>query len=262
MLLTDLHASLLSRAFQSVLGAANEGSVAYVRCLTGEIIEALMTSPSFSPKGWKVWRVADLEETEKHTITADRAVEMRESKGDPALLLVDSARAGAGMDGIYSAAYEVKEKELFDEAIALAAHEVTVRLSRACREFAKQAVKKTRGRGRRVSVSPWTEFDFYALSAVQERHPGAFLYMLGLWPVQEAEGMDDQTALDFALLFVNHLLGSTSSSLTPAARIETLRFLDITEEQKRDLEVFLFSAATKPLLPALKDLADKPHRCA
>jgi DNA phosphorothioation-dependent restriction protein DptH len=206
-----------------------------------------------------VWRVADLEETETHTITADRAVEMRESKGNPILLLVDTLRAGAGMDGIYSAAREVKEKELFDEAIALAAHELTVRVSRACREFAKRAVKKARGRGRRVSVSPWTEFDFYTSSAIQERHPGAFLYMLGLWPIQETEGMDDQTVLHFALLFVNHLLGSTSSGLTPAARIETLRFLDITQEQRRDLEVFLFSAAVKPLLLALNDLADKPH---
>ena len=37
------------------------------------------------------------------TITADRAVEMREDKGDATLLLVDTDRAGAGMDGIYSA---------------------------------------------------------------------------------------------------------------------------------------------------------------
>ena len=66
--------------------------------------------------GWQVWRVADSDNRGPRTITADRAVEMRETKGDAVLLLVDTARAGAGMDGIYSAAREVDEASLFAEA--------------------------------------------------------------------------------------------------------------------------------------------------
>ena len=51
------------------------------------------------------------------TITADEAVEIRESKGLATLLIVDVSTAGAGMDGIYSAAKEISERELFKKAI-------------------------------------------------------------------------------------------------------------------------------------------------
>ena len=38
---------------------------------------------------------------------------MREAKDQAVLLLVDTATAGAGMDGIYSAAREIDEEALF-----------------------------------------------------------------------------------------------------------------------------------------------------
>jgi DNA phosphorothioation-dependent restriction protein DptH len=47
--------------------------------------------------------------------------------------------------------------------------------------------------------------------------------------------------------------------LTPAQRIEALKLLDPSDEQITDLERFLRSAAAKPLLPALAELADKTH---
>ena len=75
--------------------------------------------------------MADFDVAEDRAITADRAVELRETKAAPVLLLVDTARAGAGMDGIYSAAQEINEATLFNEALRLAGSEITQRLSRS-----------------------------------------------------------------------------------------------------------------------------------
>ena len=104
---TDLHATLLSTAFEKVLGKAETGSMAFVRCLTADIVATLAGDTAFAPQGWQVLRVADTTDDNTRTITADRAVELRETKGGAALLLVDTALASAGIDGIYSAALEV-----------------------------------------------------------------------------------------------------------------------------------------------------------
>src|SRR3972149_12037108 len=106
MVWTELHGRLLGNAFEKVLGKPHSGTMAFVRCLTPDVVESLAVDETFSPSGWQVWRVADVRNTKTRVITADRAVELRESKGEAVLLLVDTARAGAGMDGIYRAAQE------------------------------------------------------------------------------------------------------------------------------------------------------------
>lgn len=259
MVWTELHAKLLGAAFEKVLGKPDQGAMAFVRCLTPEVVEALGRDETFAPSGWQVQRVADTSDASARTITADHAVEMRESKGQAALLLVDTARAGAGMDGIYSAAREVDEASLFRQALSLAGHEVTHRLSRQTRDYAERAIKKARGFGQRFSVSPWTEFDFLVRVAADGRHPGELLYVLGLWPVQEMDDSDAGDGLDLSRFFVDRLLGTAVAGLTPVQRIASLKLLDPTEDQIADLERFLRSAATKPLLPALAELADKKH---
>jgi hypothetical protein len=257
---TSLHARLLAQAFEKVLGQPDEGAMAFVRCLAPDVVEAMARDPQFAPQGWTVRRVADADDRPARTITADRAVEIRESKTDPTLLLVDTARAGAGMDGIYSAAREVDEAGLFHQALRLAARAITNELSGQARRFAESAVKKARGLRRLYSVSPWQEFDFYVRVAAQRCHPGELLWLLGLWPVA-AESNDpyDEKPLDVARLFVERLLGAGSSGQAPAQRIEALRLLDPTEEQRRDLERFLHRAATRPLLTSLEELARDAH---
>ena len=116
--------------------------MAFVRCLTPDIVAALAEDMRFVPSGWRVYRVTDIDNDRARAITADRAVEMGETKGDAALLLVDTVRAGAGMDGIYSATEEVHEGSLFREALRLAAHEVTVRVSRRSRDYAERAIRR------------------------------------------------------------------------------------------------------------------------
>lgn len=234
--------------------------MAFVRCLTPDVVEALARDTCFAPQGWQVRRVANEDDAQQRTITADQAVESRERKDDATVLLVDTALAGAGMDGIYSAAREIDEAGLFKEALRLAAREVTNRLGKLSREYAERAIKKARGVGQLHNVSPWTEFDFYARIAGEGRHPGEFVWLLGLWPVQPEEDTDDGAdRLDVSRLFVDRLLGTASSSLTPSQRIESLRLLQPTEQQSVDLERFLRSAATRPLLITLEELAVKPH---
>jgi DNA phosphorothioation-dependent restriction protein DptH len=254
---TDLHAKILGMAFEKVLGSPTAGSMAFVRCLTPDVVQALAANSSFAPRDWRVWRVADSNNEDARTITADRAVEMRETKADAVLLLVDTGRAGAGMDGIHSAAREVDDPILFTEALRLAEREVTRKLSSSHRQYAENAVRKARGYGRRFSVSLWTEFDFLCQIAASGKHPGEYLHLLGLWPVQASAMSDEMDGLDVSRLFVDRLLGTAVASLTAARRIEGLRLLTASEQQITELEGFLRAAATKPLLPALAELVSR-----
>ena len=142
---TKLHGPVLGRAFEKVLGRAEPGAMAFVRCLTPDVVAKLAADDNFCVQNWQVRRVADSDDADLRTITADRAVEMREAKGDATLLLVDTHLAGAGMDGIYSASREVDEASLFKEARGLAGAEVTRRLSSAHRQYAERAIRKAEG---------------------------------------------------------------------------------------------------------------------
>ena len=255
---TKLHGQILGQAFEKVLSRAEPGAMAFVRCLTPDVVEKLSADDNFRVQGWQIQRVADSDDADLRTITADRAVEMREAKGEATLLLVDTHLAGAGMDGIYSASREVDEASLFREAQRLVAAEVTRRLSSAHRQYAERAIRKAQGFGSQYSVSPWTAFDFLCRVATAKRHPGEHLYMLGLWPVAESAELDEGV-LDDSRRFVDYLLGTAASGLTISARIESLRLAEPTTEQRRDLEVFLHTAETQPLLSALEELADKKH---
>ena len=256
---TNLHGQILGHAFSNVLGQAESGAMAFVRCLTPDVVERLAKDANFSLQDWQVRRVADSDNAETRTITADHAVEVRETKGEATLLLVDTDRAGAGMDGIYSASQEVDEAGLFKEAQRLAAAEVTRQLSRVDRQYAEDAIKKAVGFGTQYSISPWTVFDFLCRIAAHKRHPGAYFHLLGLWPVKKSDELAPKEELDFARRFVDHLLGTAAFGLTIPARIESLRLAKLTDEQRRDLEGFLHTAETQSLLPALEKLADKKH---
>ena len=165
---SELHATILEKAFESVLGRAEPGAMAFARCLTPDVVKALAADAGFAPSGWQVQRVADIADRTARTIMADRAVEIREDKQDAVLLLVDTALAGAGMDGIYSAAREIDESSLFKQALRLARNEVTRSLSRVQRQYAERAVKYGRGSGGRFSTSCWTEFDSLIRIAADE----------------------------------------------------------------------------------------------
>ena len=255
---TNFHGRLLARAFESLLGDPQSGAMAFVRCLAPDVIEALGADVSFAPSGWQVLRVAD-NHTEKRTVTADRAVEIRETKGDSVLLLIDTERAGAGMDGIYSAVREVDEATLFQEAQRLSGAEITRQFSAEDRRYAEQAIKKARGRRSSHAVSRWAEFDFLCRVVASEKSPGAYLHLLGLWPILDSDDSNQMDDLDTARMFVDRLLGPAGASLGPATRVEAVRLDRSSEREGGDLERFLHSVDTKPLLAALERLAGNEH---
>ena len=256
---TDLHAQLLASSFEKILSRPDAGTVAFVRCLTPNIVHELVAKEKFNLPRWKIFCVGDAHGANERTITADEAVELREAKGDAALLLVDSDRAGAGMDGIYSAAQEVDETSLFKQALRLAGFEIAIRLSRREREYAEQAIKTARRYRQRTSISPWTAFNFLVRIAAEKRSPGQFLHLLGLWPVKDDEDADTKDGLQVSRTFVDRLLATAAAGLTPAHRIETLRLAKPSAELIADLDRFLRSASSKPVLQALAELADRPH---
>ena len=112
------HATLLAEALSVLLGDPMDGTVAFVRCLPSEQIDALIASDAFAISNWTVDAVID--SVGDRRITADQAVEQREDKSGASFLLIDPLRAGAGLDGIYSAGREIGEAELFGKALDLA----------------------------------------------------------------------------------------------------------------------------------------------
>src|ERR1700688_2799402 len=139
---------LLSHAFVRLLGDSTQGSVAYVRCLHGDIARELAADPHFAVGQWKIAAVTDKSNEYGRCITADQAVELREDKAEPLLLLVDVESAGAGVGGVYSAAREVSEGSLFDSCLKLARD----RLPHGSKGFAEAARRKARHTSRNQSL--------------------------------------------------------------------------------------------------------------
>lgn len=256
---TRSHGPILADAFGKILGQPEVGDMAFVRCLGPDIIDALARDlDGFAISGWTILRVADAEDAKARTISADRAVEIREGKGSAVLLLVDTARAGAGMDGIYSATREVAEEELFGHAHRLAAGRITKTLGAGHRKYSEKAVAKARDRGR-FALSPWEVFDFYCHVATNNRPAGEHLHLIGLWPVEGEGGPDALRDIDESRRFVDRLLIPAVAGWSPARRIDGLRVLDPTERQRTDLEKFLRKVGTLPFRESLPRLVKRRH---
>ena len=182
------HLLHLAGAVSDLLGTPTRGAVAFLRCLSSNQIDSLAESPDFVIPGWNVSAVVDRSGFRR--ITADQAVELRESKDDPVLLLIDPLRAGAGLDGIYSAGREISEAELFDRA-----QERARKILRGRLRFLDLAVRRAARIGNRRRLSPWSKFDFYV--AVLTEGDGKAISRLGLWPV-DCQGSPDEGELDLA----------------------------------------------------------------
>jgi DNA phosphorothioation-dependent restriction protein DptH len=131
-------------------------------------------------------------------ITADQAVELREEKADPVLFLIDPLRAGAGLDGIYSASREITEAELFG-----AAQDKARRKLRGKAPFLRASQRRAERLGRRHRLTPWQVFDF--LIAVDGSKAGAALSKLGLWPIA-IKGIPTESELDLSAALSERLI--------------------------------------------------------
>ena len=253
---TECHAALLSEAFAQVLGRPEGGAMVFARCLAPDVVTRLASASEFAPTGWAVHRVTDGDTGDRRSITADQAVEIREAKGKATLLLVDTERAGAGMDGIYSATREAREEDLFGAAERLALAQITQQHSREARKFAERAITKA-GRHGLYAVSRWAVFDFLCHSAAGTVHPGEHLYRIGLWPVLASDSSDPLEQLGTSEVFMERLLGPENAWKTPASRIADLRVDPQSERSQGDLERFLLSVDAEPRFAATQGLADR-----
>jgi len=227
---TEGHAALLAQSLCSLLGVPETGTVAYLRCLSSEIVDELAAEPAFDVHGLAVYTVVDREDATARLITADRAVELREDKGQPLVLLIDPRRAGAGLDGIYNAGREVAEQELFGKANELARKQ----LGHGRIGFARDAVRVARRLGRRALITPWQEFDFLIAASASAEVMGGAVTRLGLWPIA-IEGRPKKGDIDLSAAMVNRLLFNPDATASPAARIAALMLDEPTSEQRSGL---------------------------
>ena len=89
-----MNGRLLIDTFRHLLVAGNDGDLVFVRCLSATDVESLLGDASIELPGWRIYPVGGT--ASGKWITADRAVELREDKGPPTLLLVDSKSCGRG----------------------------------------------------------------------------------------------------------------------------------------------------------------------
>lgn len=242
------HAELLSRALADLLGLPTQGDVAFLRCLPSDVLDVLIDSPDFVVPGWTVRAVVDVHGPQR--ITADQAVEKREDKGDPAVFLVDPLRAGAGLDGIYSAAREIGEIELLEKAQDIGRKRLWGKGA-----FIRSAQRRAERLGRRRRLTPWQVFDF--LVAIDQVSAGAAISKLGLWPIRR-EGVPDDAELDLAAALSERLLFAQDAR-SIGDRVRALLLDDPSGESGPALERFLRETADLSPLQGAAAVAARPE---
>lgn len=252
-MLSKIQAELIAKAFKTILGSPSHGTIVYIRCFSSQLVRGLSSSPDFSISGWKLYGVVDHSEVEKRLITSDYAVEIREAKNEAVLFLVDVTTAGAGMDGIYSAAREIGEKDFFD----IANKEAGKLIPHGFHDFCKRAIKKARRIGRQNTISPWRIFEFYT-SCNDSDSISSALTLLGLWPIQ-VDGKPDINDIDKAIRLIERLLLQSGSNTTAESRVDGLLLTDPSEQQYRDLIKFVRESANLSMLDAIGRLSNTPH---
>lgn len=245
-----MNTNILSRAMESLLGRGAEGDLAFTRAFARDDIQQIIDSGVRCVSAWQVVAVGSA--NGQGWITADQAVELRESKGLATFLLIDAHSAGAGMDGIYSAAREIDEKALFKEAISI----LRQNTERAWRDFAEEAIKRARRLGgRRNSTSLRQEFEFFGLINERSKDAGRLLHVLGLWPVIGTTAAEAGSLLGESALMVEKLLMPPATSQAPSMRISSLVLSQHTPEQLNALEQVLRNAGAQTKADALAAVA-------
>jgi DNA phosphorothioation-dependent restriction protein DptH len=216
-MLTETERDVLRDAFNALLGAAQPGAMAFVRCLPEDAVLALAADPAFRLDGWQIAAVTSEPDPQARRITAGQAVEWREAKSDPTLLLVDPQDSGPGMDGIYSASREIGESELFRQAVELARQ----RLPHRRKRFALEALRKAGWQKRRRPLAPWAALRYLCLACDDDAALGGALTNIGFWPVAVGDN-PDHADLEHSGLLVERLLPVHGTRILPEQRVESL----------------------------------------
>ncbi|MDD5177524.1 MAG: hypothetical protein PHQ05_13990 [Sterolibacterium sp.] len=247
----DQVAQLLAEALTTLIGKAEPAAMVFLRCLPSGVVGALADDERFTVEGWTVRAVGASHDAARRRITADAAVEIREDKGDAMLLLVDVQNAGAGMDGIYSAAREVQEMELFETACKQARKKI----SKSVRDFSDEAIRLARKQAKPQGLAPWQEFVYWCQVVGSDDACGTALPAIGLWPVAVGEEPNNEH-LEHSARLVERLLPIRGTGQGPEARVEALNLPPGQEEFKMDLTRLLREAERLPRPEALTLLAE------
>ena len=252
MPLPENAAPTLAQALGDLLGQPTPGSMAFIRCLPAEPARDLVIDDRFTVPGWKIAIVSGQADPSSRSITADVAVEWREDKAEAVLLLVDTESAGAGMDGIYSAAREIGEAELFATALERARG----KLPHGAKGFAHKALSKARRLARNQGLSPWREFTYLCQASFSMAAVGSALTEIGLWPVTVEDKPDDED-LNKAARLVERLLPRQGPRQSAEVRVEGLKLSTTDEALGRELSVFLRESESRPRLKVLQLLSER-----
>jgi hypothetical protein len=249
-----MNTQILSRAMENLLGRGAAGDLAFTRAFAREDIQQILTAGIRQVSEWQIVAVGSV--NGDGWITADQAVEIRENKGAHTFLLIDAHGAGAGMDGIYSAAREIDEKSLFKEALSIL-HQNT---ERSWRDFAEEAIKRARHLGgRRNSTSLRQEFEFYGLIHQQPKDGGRLVHLIGLWPIVGDTAAEVGKFLGESALMVEKLLIPPATSQAPAMRISGLVLSQPSDVQISGLEQVLRNSGSQPRTLVLESVAKSPQ---
>jgi len=247
-MLTETHLRCVCESLSELLGAPTKGAMAYARCLSAGALERLRAALGDSRHRWTAYVVGS--GVGEATITADRAVELRELKGDAVLLLVDPQEEGAGMSGIYSAVREITEAELLRSAEQKARHGVP----HGRKMLLDRAVSTARRLGRRKGLAPWLTFDFWARCADTPDEIGQHVACLGLWPI--AEDVNEGN-LALAAKVTERLLLSPGQ---PRARVATLHLRgDAGRSQEAELAAFLRESDVRGWMDSVVVVVGRPQ---
>ena len=177
----------------------------------------------------------------------------REGKGAATLLLVDTSRAGAGMDGIYGATREIGEVELFKVALELAQES----LPHEYKSFAKKALKMAGWGTRRRPLAPWAALTYLCRASEDTCQLGAALPVIGLWPIA-IEGKPNEADLDKSQSLVERLIPTQNSRISPEQRAAALKLGDTETAREAALASLLRDIDSLPRLDALERVAQVP----
>ncbi len=247
---SDPTAPMLAQALTKLLGPARPGAMAFIRCLPGEIARTLAADARFQVLNWRIAVVGQTADEATRAITADQAVEWREAKAEAVLLLVDTDQAGAGMDGIYSAARELSEAVLFRAAKA----QVRTQLTQEGRRFTDKALVQARRLARNHALSPWREFAYLCRVSVNPADLGAALPEIGLWPLAVSDTLDDSD-LEKSARLVERLLARQGKRPAAEMRVTGLQLPEAEASLGDQLAEFLREADGLSQLDALAQLA-------
>lgn len=242
-------ANVIRESFKTLIPHdASPGTMLYARFFPPETLPDL-SDTALPVDGWDIYVVSEELCGRPGVISADKAVEIRENKGTPTLLVVDAFSAGAGMDGIYSAAREVTEKDFYETA-----HRIALGKMRTDRHTASYAVSQARRLG--AALSPFRELEFYVTAGAGPRQFGMAVGLLGIWPLALSDE-PTQRDIDRGIKLTEYVLLNNRARVSAVSRVESLGLENPTPMQVQSLMNIIREADRRPFREITRELIDR-----